>query len=75
MKLLALWAAERLGKFGEVGETNDIVATDVASSKPDVAIGRVVTDLRSIGVSQHEVRRAMNRFLVQADETLCGRVS
>ena len=75
--LLALWAAELLGKVGEVGETyaKDIVAMDVASPKPDVAIARIVADLRSTGVSEHEVRRAMSRFLAQADATIRGRVS
>jgi hypothetical protein len=77
IRLLALWAAERLGKSGRVGEAyaKDIVAMDVTSLKSDDAIGRVVADLHASGVSEQEVRRAMDRFLAQADATLRGHVS
>jgi len=77
VKLLALWAAERLGKSGQAGEAyaNDIVAMDVANSTPDLAIGRVVTDLHASGVSESEVRRTMDQFSSQAEALLRGRVS
>jgi hypothetical protein len=72
IKLLALWAAERLGKSGQAGEAyaQDMVALDVASSEPEIALGQIVSDLRAVGVSEQEVRQAMNQFLAQAAFTL-----
>ena len=68
VKLLAFWAAERLGKSGQAGEAyaQDIVAIDVASPEPEIALRRIASDLRSRGVSEQEVRQAMNQFLAQA---------
>lgn len=77
---LARWAAERLGKSGQAAETyaEDVVAMDVASSRPDVALQRVVTDLRALraaGVSEQEVYRVMDGFLAQAEVTSGGRIA
>jgi hypothetical protein len=69
VRMLALWAAERLGKSGQASEAyaRDIVGMDVASSKPDVAFERIVEDLGDRGVSAQDVRQAMDLFLAQAD--------
>src|ERR1700758_4465634 len=76
MKLLALWAAEHIGKSAQEGETyaEEIVAMDVGRSEPDVVVGRVMTDLRATGISEQDVRRASDRFLAQADVALGGQV-
>ena len=77
IKLLALWAAERLGKSGQAGEAyaQDIVVLDVASSKPEVALGHIVSDLHTTGVSEQEVCQAMNQFLAQAGAFTLGSAS
>jgi hypothetical protein len=77
IRLLALWSAERLGRSSQAGEAyaREIVAVDVTSSNPDVAIGRVVADLGATGISEQEVRQTMDRFLVQADVSLRGLLS
>jgi hypothetical protein len=77
VKLLALWAAERLGRSGQTADAyaKDIVAMDVANSTPDLAIGRVAADLQTTGVSESEVYRTMDRFLSRADASLRGHVS
>lgn len=77
IRSLARWAAERLGKSRQSAETyaEDVVAMDVASSRPDVAIQRVVTDLRAAGVSEQEVYRVMDGFLAQAKVTPGGRIA
>jgi hypothetical protein len=58
VKLLALWAAERLGKTGQAGEAYavEMVAADVASPTPDTVLGHFVSDL-SGKVSGQDVRR------------------
>jgi hypothetical protein len=74
IELLALWAAERLGKSAQAGEVyaKDIVAMDIAN--PDGALGRVLTDLRATGISEQEVRRTRDGFLAQANVTLRSQV-
>ena len=48
---------------------------DVASSKPEVALGRIVSDLHTTGVSEQEVCQAMNQFLAQAGAFTLGSAS
>ena len=68
--VLALWAAQRLGRASEAAEAyaREIVAVDVAN--PDSTFERIAADLRSVGVTELEVRRAMEQFLVQAEAPL-----
>jgi hypothetical protein len=77
VRMLALWAAERLGKSGEASEAyaQDIVAMDVASSRPEVAFGRIVEDLEARGFSLQEVRQARDRLLAQVDASIRGATS
>jgi hypothetical protein len=74
VRLLALWAAERLGKSAEAGEAyaRDLVAADVADPRPDAAIDRIATDLRAMGINQHEVHQAMDRFSAEASISVRG---
>jgi hypothetical protein len=77
LKMLALWAAERLGKSGQASEAyaQDIVAMDVASSEPEAGFRRIVEDLAARGVNEQEVRQAMDRLLVQVDASIRGAAS
>jgi len=70
--LLARWAAQRLGKPSQAVETyaREIVALDVANPEPDVAIERVAADLGPAGVTQQEVRRAMEQFRAPAETSV-----
>jgi hypothetical protein len=74
VRLLALCAAECLDKTADSREAyaSDIVATDVASPKPGAVLERVATDLGKKGVSEEEVRREMDRFLMEADAAIRG---
>ena len=69
---LARWAAPRLGKTGQAAETyaREIVARDVANPSPDATIDAVVAELGAVGVTEQEVRRAMERFLAQAETSV-----
>ncbi|HLZ01189.1 MAG TPA: ATPase inhibitor subunit zeta [Bradyrhizobium sp.] len=68
LRLLALWAAERLGKTAEASEiyARNMVAIDVASPMREAALEWIATDLRATGISERKVRQAMDRFLAQA---------
>jgi hypothetical protein len=74
VRLLALWAAERMDKTADSREVyaSDIVATDVVSTKPGAALERIATDLGKKGVTEQEVHRAMDRFLIEADAAIRG---
>jgi hypothetical protein len=66
-----------LCKSGQASKAyaRDIVAMDVASSKPDVAFGRIVEDLGARGFSVQEVRQARDRLLAQVDASIRGATS
>lgn len=68
LALLARWAAQRLGKTGEATETyvREIAASDVADPRRDATFEHVAADLASVGVTQQDVRHAMEQFLAQA---------
>ena len=70
--LLARWAAPQLGKTGEAAETyaREMVARDVANPTPDATIDGVVAELGPVGVTEQEVRRAMERFRAQAETSV-----
>jgi hypothetical protein len=72
--LLALWAAERLGKSAEAGKAyaRDIVATDVDNPASGAAVDRIVNDLRASGITDQEIRQARDRFLAQANQSMRG---
>ena len=74
ISLLALWAAERLGKTAEDSQAyvREIVALDVANPTPGVAVERIVTDLRAKNISEQEVCQARDRFLAQAHKSIRG---
>ena len=49
-----------------------MVDLDVASARPEIAVGRIVLDLHASGVSEQEVRQAMDQFLAKADGFIGG---
>ena len=74
MRLLALWAAQRLGKSAGAAETyaRELVAADVADPQTDAALDRVATDLRAMGINRQEVHQAMDRFRAEANISVRG---
>jgi hypothetical protein len=71
VRSLAVWAAQRLGKASQSAEAyaREIVALDVANPRLDVTIDRIAADLQPAGVTQLEVRRAMEQFLAQTERS------
>lgn len=77
IRLLALWAAERLGKTAEASEiyARNLVAIDVASPKREAAFEWIVTDLRAGGINEREIRKAWDRILTEADAPMRAHAS
>ena len=75
VRSLAVWAAQRLGSvLGKASQSaeayaNEIIALDVANPRLDVTIERIAADLQPAGVTQQEVRRAMEQFLAQTERS------
>lgn len=69
VRLLALWAAQRLGKTNLACEAyaSDLAAIDVANPTLDIVLERIAADLHPAGITQQEVRRVMDKRLVQAE--------
>ena len=69
VRSFALWAAQRLGKASQAADAyaRDMVGLDVANPRPDTTLERIAADLQQAGVTQQEVRRAMEQFLPQTE--------
>ncbi|HMK90122.1 MAG TPA: DUF1476 domain-containing protein [Methylocystis sp.] len=69
-KLLGLWAAEKLGKTAEAATAyaEELVAAEASPNADDLVVARVLKDFAAAGVeqSEHQVRRTLDEFLVQA---------
>jgi hypothetical protein len=69
-KLLGLWAAEKLGKSGAEAQSyaDALVAAEVTPNADEAVVAKILSDFKSAGVDQsdHQIRRTMDEFLVQA---------
>ena len=67
-KLLGLWAAERLGKFGAEAEAyaKSVVLADFQEAGEDDVLRKVSGDLEGAGVSEDEVRAQMTVLMQRA---------
>jgi hypothetical protein len=74
VRSLAVWAAQRLGKASQGAEAyaREIIGLDVANPRLDVTLERIAADLQPAGVTQQEVRRAMEQFLAQIERSTHG---
>jgi len=74
VRSLALWAAQWLGKTSQDSEAyaRDLIAVDLASPNPDVALELIAADLCPRGITKQEVRRVMDQFLAQAEVSVRG---
>jgi hypothetical protein len=69
-KWLGLWAAEKLGKQGQVGEdyASALVATQLQGKGEEAVFGKIRADFDAAGValSDHQIRREMDELLAKA---------
>ena len=67
-KLLGLWAAAELGKTGADAEAyaKEVVLADFEEAGDNDVIRKVVTDLKSKGVTETDVQQKLSEFLAQA---------
>jgi hypothetical protein len=73
-KLLGLWAAEKMGKGGEVAQAyaKEVVMVDFDEPGDDDVLRKVTEDFKAAGVSisQQEVRYEMDRLLMLAKQQI-----
>ncbi len=67
-KLLGLWAAEKLGKTGDVATAyaKEVVAADFEEAGDTDVLRKVAADLASKGVSETDVRKKMDELVAVA---------
>ena len=73
-KLLGLWAAEKLGKTGDVADAyaKDVIASDFEEAGDNDVFRKIRRDFDAAGVEQsdHQIRRTMDELMVVAAEQL-----
>ena len=73
-KLLGLWAAEKLGKSGDEADAyaREVIAADFEEPGDEDVFRKVRADFDAAGVDQsdHQIRRTMEEFMVQAAEEI-----
>src|SRR5271165_5516975 len=69
-KLVGLWAAEKLGFTGAQAEAyaKEVVMSDVEASGDHDIFGKIRKDfdVKSVAVSDHQIRRTMDELLAKA---------
>jgi hypothetical protein len=67
-KLLGLWAAAELGMTGADADAyaKEVVLADFEEAGDNDVIRKVVTDLKSKGVTETDVQQKLSEFLAQA---------
>ena len=69
-KLLGLWAAEKMGLSGDEAQAyaRDVVKADLAEPGEEDVFRKIRADFDAKGVEQsdHQIRRAMEEFMVEA---------
>lgn len=75
-KLLGMWAAEKLGKTGEIAieYAKDVVLADFENSGNDDVIGKLLKDFfnAEIEMTEAEIKAQMDRLLPLAREQIMG---
>ena len=71
-KLMGNWAAAQLGLTGDAAESyaNELVIENLATQTSEDTLRRVSRDLASKGISEEEVARRMQEFLLVALQQL-----
>jgi hypothetical protein len=69
VKMVGMWAAERLGLSGAAAEefARSVVATDFDEPGDEDVIGRLKVELAGANVTETDIRAALTRCLTEAE--------
>jgi len=67
-KMIGLWAAGKLGKSGAEAESyaKEVVLADIEHAGDEDVVGKLVRDLKSVGVTEQEIRAKMSEVFAEA---------
>ncbi len=67
-KMIGLWAAGMLGKSGAEAESyaKEVVLADIEHAGDEDVVGKLVRDLKSVGVTEQEIRAKMSEVFAEA---------
>jgi hypothetical protein len=73
-KLIGLWAAEKLGKSGEVADeyAKSVLLSDLEVPGDSDIIAKLLTDLQPLGVAESDIKAMLAEKLAQAEAQLAG---
>jgi hypothetical protein len=73
-KLIGLWAAEKLGKTGEVAEeyAKSVLLSDLEIPGDDDIIAKLLADLAPLGVGMNDIKSMLAEKLAQAEAQVAG---
>jgi hypothetical protein len=73
-KLIGLWAAEKLGKSGEMAEdyAKSVLLSDLEIPGDDDIIAKLLADLAPLGVGENDIKAILAEKLAQAETQVTG---
>jgi hypothetical protein len=73
-KLIGLWAAEKLGKTGEVADdyAKSVLLSDLEIPGDDDIIAKLLADLAPLGVGENDIKAMLAEKLAQAEAQIAG---
>jgi hypothetical protein len=73
-KLIGLWAAEKLGKQGEIADqyANSVLISDLEVPGDSDIIAKLLGDLAPLGVGEGDIKAMLAEKLVQAEAQIAG---
>jgi hypothetical protein len=73
-KLIGLWAAEKLGKSGELAEdyAKSVLLSDLEIPGDDDIIAKLLADLSPLGVGENDIKAMLAEKLAQAETQVTG---
>jgi hypothetical protein len=73
-KLIGLWAAEKLGKSGELADdyAKSVLLSDLEIPGDDDIVAKLLGDLKALGVGENDIRAMLSEKLVQAQAQIAG---
>ncbi len=73
-KLIGLWAAEKLGKSGEVADdyAKSVLLSDLEVPGDADIIAKLLGDLKPLGVAENDIKAMLAEKLAQAEAQVMG---
>ena len=73
-KLIGLWAAEKLGKSGELADeyAKSVLLSDLEIPGDDDIIAKLLADLSPLGVGENDIQAMLAEKLAQAETQVAG---